>query len=61
MVPKPKKNTASKIIVPEKKELYFWERPERAKKPASKIIVPEKKELYFWEGPQTLKKHRFQN
>ena len=39
-------NTASKIIVPEKKELYtFGSVPNVQKKTASKIIVPEKKEL----------------
>ena len=50
------KNTASKIIVPEKKELYFWEGTQTWKNTASKIIVPEKKELYSWEGTQTWEK-----
>ena len=45
--------TASKIIVPEKKELHFWEGTQTWKNTASKIIVPEKMELYFWEGTQT--------
>ena len=44
---------ASKNIVPEKKELYFWESSQTWKNTASKIIVPEKKELYFREGTQT--------
>ena len=50
------KKTASKIIVPEKKELYFWEGTQTKENTASKIKVPEKKELYFWERPQRAKK-----
>ena len=50
------KKNASKNIVPEQKELYFWEGPQTLENTASKIIVPEKKELYFWERPKRAKK-----
>ena len=41
------KKTASKIIVPEKKELYFWECPKRAKNSSNNYSSGKKRNYIF--------------